>query len=520
MTWLALAIPIVILLHPTMATPFTSAGRTALAGVVTHQMPVIGRTLGLATTVGVVGTAVGAMMAAVHHSYWFAGRGALHGMTLAPVLLPPVTASTTLLQIWGNNGVIAQLTGESWLSVYGFTGLVLADTLAMMPLAYLAVLSGLRTLDEGLIDQARDLGLPTSKILHAIVLPHLWPQLATVFLLLVANTAVDVANPLALGGSYQVLATRLREAAIGEGDMVGAAATSAVMLAICILAWLAISAISSNSGSLTYQDSAIRTRRRRPATAWQRAMVAMTWVVAGINALSLPVVMLGSVIDATGGLSWTASSYRGLLTGLNGLALADSVIVAAGATTIALLAGCAIVATGGLHRGSSISAILLASSAPALPLALGALTIWQAPGVSGESTSTILVLVMTVQGLVLVPVVVAFLRARTDAMVLPVRQSAAGLGMAPRRMLRPLIIPQLRPALAAATALGFAVGMTSVPSVILLTGADTPFIAAQIVTEVEAGRLTEACTLSTVTAITVALVASGIWLSIGGGRRA
>lgn len=520
MTWLCLAVPIAILLRPTLATVVSTAGRTALAGVLIHRFPVVGATLGLATAVGVVGTAAGAMMAAVHHAYRFTGRGILHWMTLAPVLLPPVTASTTLLQIWGNNCVVAQLTGGDWVSVYGFTGLALADILAMVPLAYLAVLSGLRTLDEGLIDQARDLGLPTRKILRVIVLPHLWPELAAVFLLLVANTAVDVANPLALGGSYQVLATRLREAAIGEGDAVGAAATSSVMLAICVLAWLVMTAISSRTGGAAPQQSSIRTRRRPPSSIWQRVMVGVAWFVAGANALSLPVVMLGSVIDTTSGLSWTASGYRELLAGQNGLALADSVIVAAGATVMAMVAGSAIVSTAGLRWGGSVSTNLLASSALTLPLALGALEIWRRTGTSGNSTSTILVLVMTVQGLVLVPVVVAFLRARTDAMTLPIRQSAAGMGMAPARMLRPLIIPQLRPALTAATALAFAMGLTSVPSVILLTGADTPFIAAQIVTEVEAGRLTEACTLSTVTAITVALVAWGIWLSAGGRRRA
>lgn len=519
-TWLVLAVPMTMLLYPTVATSFTTAGREALVSVATHQHRVVGSTLVLAVTVGLLGTAVGTLMAAMHHSYRFRGRAALHVMAIAPVLLPPVAASTTLLQIWGNNGLLTRLTGRSWVSVYGFAGLVVADTLAMVPVAYLVVLAGFRDLDEGLVDQARDIGASAWRVARDIMVPRLRPQITAVFLLLVANTAVDVANPLALGGGYPVLATRLREAAIGEGDMPAAGATALVMLLICGVAVLAMPAApSSHFRRRAIQERTMRTRRRPPSSPWERTALWLAWLVAGANAVSLPVVVLGSVTGTGTGPGWTLSRYREVLSGQNSLVLADSVVAAGCSALLALVLSIALLAAGGSDGGRSMPRILLVSSAPALPLALGALALWRVPGWGAAQVTTILALVVAVQTLVLVPGLVAFLKERMATLTPSVTESAASLGVPARRMLAPLVIPHLRPALIGAMVLGFATGMTSVPSVILLTGSDAPFMAAQIVTDVEAGRLGTACAMSTLTAVTVALVGLGIWLVTGGLRR-
>ena len=199
----------------------------------------------LALVTALAGTIGGALTAGVHHHFRFRGRGLLHLMLLSPLLLPPVAPAIALLELWGHNGFATRLLGWRSVPVYGFTGLVIAEVMTLLPLAHLMTLVGLSNLDGSLTDQARDMGASEARVLARIVLPGMRGALAGVFLLLVAHATVDIANPLALGGSYPVLSTRLREAAAGEDDMTAAGAYGLILLVICALAALARAQVRS-----------------------------------------------------------------------------------------------------------------------------------------------------------------------------------------------------------------------------------------------------------------------------------
>lgn len=228
------------LLWPALTVPFVPAGRAALADAVVHQHRLVVDTLVLALVTALAGTIGGALTAGVHHHFRFRGRGLLHLMLLSPLLLPPVAPAIALLELWGHNGFATRLLGWRSVPVYGFTGLVIAEVMTLLPLAHLMTLVGLSNLDGSLTDQARDMGASEARVLARIVLPGMRGALAGVFLLLVAHATVDIANPLALGGSYPVLSTRLREAAAGEDDMTAAGAYGLILLVICALAALAM----------------------------------------------------------------------------------------------------------------------------------------------------------------------------------------------------------------------------------------------------------------------------------------
>ena len=90
----------------------------------------------------------------------FPGRALLRGLTLLPIVLPPVVGGVALLAAFGRRGLVGQ-----WLdSAFGVrlpfsaAGAALAETFVAMPFFVLTVEGALRSVDRRLEDAARTLG--------------------------------------------------------------------------------------------------------------------------------------------------------------------------------------------------------------------------------------------------------------------------------------------------------------------------------------------------------------------------
>lgn len=504
------------LLWPALTVPFVPAGRAALADAVVHQHRLVVDTLVLALVTALAGTIGGALTAGVHHHFRFRGRGLLHLMLLSPLLLPPVAPAIALLELWGHNGFATRLLGWRSVPVYGFTGLVIAEVMTLLPLAHLMTLVGLSNLDGSLTDQARDMGASEARVLARIVLPGMRGALAGVFLLLVAHATVDIANPLALGGSYPVLSTRLREAAAGEDDMTAAGAYGLILLVICALAALAM----PGRDHRPFQERLRRRRRVPPSGVRDRVLVAAAWALASVEALPLVVCAAASVLADVDSPRLTGRHYAELITsGTARLAAADSLLVAAAAVVASTSIALAAVAVAPRTGSASISRALLASSAPVLPLALGALHWWRAPEWGATSGWAALGLVATIMTIGSAPMMIVLLRQRLAAMTPSAAESAAGLAVRVRHVVRPLVVPHLAPVVPAMLVVALAGAVNALSPVILFGGADTPFLATRIITDVEAGQLDRASALATTTAALLGLLGGCVTVLVAPPRR-
>jgi iron(III) transport system permease protein len=84
-----------------------------------------------------------------------------------------------------------------------------------------------------------NLGATRWQVFRTVILPLLAPGLAAPFLLLFVEAIADLANPLALGGDYTVLASRAYLAVTGEYDTTSAAVYSLILLLPAIGLYLA-----------------------------------------------------------------------------------------------------------------------------------------------------------------------------------------------------------------------------------------------------------------------------------------
>jgi len=103
----------------------------------------------------------------------FPGRALLRGVTMMPIVLPPVVGGVALLFAFGRNGLVGHWLDRALGIRLPFTtaGAVLAETFVAMPFFVLTVEGALRAMDRRLEEAARTLGAGRWTVLRRVTLP-------------------------------------------------------------------------------------------------------------------------------------------------------------------------------------------------------------------------------------------------------------------------------------------------------------------------------------------------------------
>jgi len=156
-------------------TPWTAAWRTLVAPEVLTALRLSLVCSLSATAIAVV---LGLPLAWLQARGEFPGRALLRGLTMVPVVLPPVVGGVALLLAFGRRGLVGR-----WLDPLGVrlpfttTGAVLAETFVAMPFFVLTVEGALRAVDRGLEEAARTLGATPWTVFRRVTLPLVRPSL-------------------------------------------------------------------------------------------------------------------------------------------------------------------------------------------------------------------------------------------------------------------------------------------------------------------------------------------------------
>ncbi|GLV46846.1 molybdenum ABC transporter permease subunit [Thermus sp. LT1-2-5] len=129
----------------------------------------------------------------------FPGKALLEAVFLLPLVLPPTVLGFYLLLFLGPEGLWTRLIGVSW--AFRLEGLLFASVLFSLPFALTAYREAFLSLDRSLLEVARTLGVPRTKVLARIVLPLVWPGLLSGTLLAFAHTLGEFGVVLMVGGS-------------------------------------------------------------------------------------------------------------------------------------------------------------------------------------------------------------------------------------------------------------------------------------------------------------------------------
>jgi molybdate transport system permease protein len=133
----------------------------------------------------------------------FPGRTLLRGLTLLPIVLPPVVGGVALLAAFGRRGLLGP-----WLDAVGvrlpFTtpGAVLAEAFVAMPFFVLTVEGALRSVDHRLEDAARTLGADAWRVFWSVTLPLVRPSLLAGAVLAWARALGEFGATITFAGNF------------------------------------------------------------------------------------------------------------------------------------------------------------------------------------------------------------------------------------------------------------------------------------------------------------------------------
>ena len=147
---------------------------------------------------------LGVPLAWVYARVDFPGRSVLRGLTILPMVLPPVVGGVALLLAFGRRGLLG-----AWLySTFGLTfpfttaGVVIAETFVAMPFLVLTVEAGLRSMDRRFEDAARTLGASRWTVFTRVTMPLIAPSLAAGAVLCWARALGEFGATITFAGNF------------------------------------------------------------------------------------------------------------------------------------------------------------------------------------------------------------------------------------------------------------------------------------------------------------------------------
>ncbi|MBP8717690.1 MAG: iron ABC transporter permease [Candidatus Atribacteria bacterium] len=127
-----------------------------------------------------------------------------------PIISPPFVVALAAILLFGRAGSLTpwlkNLIGNY--SIYGLGGLVLVETIAYSPTAFLVLYGILQAIDPSLEEAAMDLGASWTKVFSTITLPLATPGIASAWLLVFIQSMADFGNPMVISGDFRVLSVQ------------------------------------------------------------------------------------------------------------------------------------------------------------------------------------------------------------------------------------------------------------------------------------------------------------------------
>jgi iron(III) transport system permease protein len=455
---------------------------------------------------------VGIPLAFIFERFEFPGRRVLGAVAALPVALPPLVGVIAFLFLYGESGFVSRavqallrLDHAPW-RLAGPGAILLVHTYSFYVYFYLFVRAGLARLDAAQLEAASSLGAGGARRLWRVTLPQLRPALATAALLTFMTALASFSAPYLFGGGFRVMPTQILASKLNGDRQMSQVET--VMLAAVALAGLWASQRAGGArggrGAPATGVRGVAPARRSVGSPLQRgAAAAAGYFLALVLLLPHLVMILISLVPAG---TWTAEAFPPVLSFGNYAQLADrehlrpianSLWMATVATAAAVVLGLGAAMTAGVAgaagrvrrrlAGFLESLVGLPWAIPGTVFAIALATTFSvnAPWAGRFvliGTPVLLPLAYLVRSLPLTGrAAFAGLRGLDPAQV----EAAAALGAGRGRTLRRVILPQLRPALAAGAGLAFVTALGDFVTSIVLYTYDTRPIAIEILANLQ-----------------------------------
>lgn len=470
---------------------------------------IIQNTLEMGLVVAALGTALGFLLAYIQVKVAAPFKRFMHILFLVPIIAPPFALATSVLLLFGRNGMITRGWFGVRYDIYGLDGLALVLTLSYFTVAYMNLKGMMQALDPALDEAATNLGASKWRIFRTVTVPMLIPGIAGSFLLLFVEAIADLGNPLVMGGNYEVLSTRIYVSIVGLYNTTAAAVLSVILLVPSLLVfmiqryWISRTSVVSVTGKPAGTPQQIT----HPLVRWPLFAVGM--FVALFILLIYGTIFVGAftkILNVNN--EFTLDHFDFVINGYGSEAMKDTTRLAAIATPIAGLLGMVIaflvVRKKFMGRAALDFATMLGIAVPGTIIGIGYLLVFNRPNdITLPLIGTVTLIPKLTGGraifggagaIVLVFIVrsvPAALRSGVAALsqIDPsIEEASISLGADSVGTFRRITLPLIRPAFLSGLVYAFARSMTTISAIIFLTTSRTKIMTHQILNEVENGR--------------------------------
>lgn len=403
-------------------------------------------------------------------------RGPLKWLTLLPLIAPPYIFALSIIMLFGRSGFITQLLNLD-LQIFGFTGVVIAQTLGFVPLAYLIIENVLASVDSSLEDSAANLGASEGRVLRTITLPLVVPGFVKGALVVYAMAVSEFGNVAILAGRTPFLAPDIYTLVTGiETDFHMAGTLSAFLLLPVAMIFLLQHYLWKDKGYVTISGRPVYAEPRRTGWLILAPLLMVALITVGLIVLSFAVVGVGAFtrivgIDNTLTLAhvvnWRANH-----------ALVSSVKVSALAGVLGAALGVVIayvVVRGEFTGRSALEGVCLAGFAvPGTVLGIGYLLAFNSPPILLTGTMMILVLNSAFR---FAAVGMEAAITKLQQLSIEVEEASRNLGASTAMTFRRVVLPIIFPAAVYGFIYVFMTTMVSLSAVVFLTSPAYPLVA-------------------------------------------
>jgi iron(III) transport system permease protein len=463
-------------------------------------------------------------------------------LALLPLITPPFVVGLGLILLFGRAGLVNQwlewafgIAPTRWF--YGLFGVWLAQLFAFTPIAFMIMRGVVQGIAPSLEEAAQTLRAERRSAFWSVTLPLLKPGLANAFLLGFIESIADFGNPIVVGGQFSVLSTDIFFAIVGAQYDQGRAASLALILTALALAVFCIQRRVLGRTRFTTVSGKGDAGVPMPLPEGVRRVI--LWLVLpwlAFTGLVYLFAVMGGFVQTWGrdytptlahlktafdlqwgefGMVWAGTAWNSLFTTLKLSALAAPVCACLGLLIAWLLARTQ-------FKGQALFefAALLAFAIPGTVLGVSYILAFNVPPFELTGTGLIIVLCFVFRNL---PVGVRAGAAAFKQLDKSLDEASVMLRASTFTTLRLVLLPLLKPALAAALVYSFVRSMTTVSAVIFLVTAENELATTYIIGRVGNGDYGVALAYCTVLIVLMSLAVALIQFVVGErrlGRRA
>ena len=458
----------------------------------------------LAIIVGFTTTMLGLAFALVATRSRFRYQRSLRALTVLPIITPPFVIGLALILLFGRSGsvtvFIADLFGVQptrWL--YGLPGIMIAQTLAYTPIAFLVLIGVVEGVSPAMEEAAQTLRANSSQTFQTVSLPLMRPGIANAFLLGFIESMADFGNPLVLGGNFDVLSTEIFFAIVGAQYDQGRAAVLAIVLLCFTLsafyaqrAWLGKKSYTTVTGK---GDAGVHPHLPRGLSIVV-ITIAVIWALFTLVVYSM--IVYGSVVELWGvnntltfkhyitafsvriedsSIRWSGAAWDSFWTTITIAGIAAPLTAAVGIVTAYLLTRKNFAGKQAFEFGTMLSFAI-----PGTVIGVSYILAFNVPPIEITGTGVILVVSFIFRNM---PVGVRAGIASMTQLDKSLDEASLTLGANSWHTFRKVILPLLKPAILAALIYSFVRAMTAISAVIFLVSAEYDMATSYIIGRVE-----------------------------------